>query len=92
MTVRESIINEYSANGYCCVDRAEASILNSFVSMDIKKYDSKMEKNVCKNIEYYTDSDDDIIFYNKDKNSVIIANARYNEQKYINGYDTWILK
>ena len=92
MTIRENIINEYAMKGYLNADRCEADTLNRFVELGMKKYDSRMERNVCKNIEHYTDTDDDIVFYNKDKNSVIVANAKYNENKYINGYDTWILK
>lgn len=91
MNVRNKIISEYSMNGYKNTDRAEAEVLKTFVSQGIKKYNSKMEKNVCVNCYNYTDTDDDIIFYNELENVVIVANANIEDNKIIS-YNTWKLK
>jgi len=90
IAIREKIINKYAIKGFKNMDRAEAEVLISLVKQGIIRYNSIMEMNVAKNIESYTSSDDDIIFYNEKTFEIIEEKATIENNKIVK-YNTVII-
>jgi hypothetical protein len=69
----ESILNDYAMQGYKNMCKADAMAHIKLCNMGIRKFESKLEEYVCKNIDKIIDTDDDFVLYNKnnkDKNII----------------------
>lgn len=91
MNVTNKMILEYSAKGYKAMCRADANVLKIKVKYGICKYNSKLEEKIVDRIFRNTETDDDWILYREKDDSVLVANAQYDNRNLIIGFDIWEL-
>ena len=61
----ESILNDYAMQGYKNMCKAEALSYIKLCDIGIRKFESKLEEYICKNIDNIIDTDDDFVLYNE---------------------------
>ena len=91
MNVTDKMILEYGIKGYKAMCRADADVLKIKVKYGICKYSSKLEEKIVDRIFRNTETDDDWMLYREKDDSVLVANAQYNDKKWIIGFDVWKL-